>query len=553
MTTKPDSEPIVSQPTLLGQVIDQYEIVGVLGQGGMGCVYEAINTKIKKRVAIKSIDGALTKNAEAIARFQREALAAGAIESPHIVQIFDASETEDGVPYIVMEMLRGTDLGDYIDKLGRLEVDEALNITVQILKGLHHAHKAGIVHRDLKPDNVFLVDREDEPAHVKLLDFGVSKISRTEEVPLQTLTRQGTVVGTPFYMSPEQAQAFPDVDGRTDIYSVGAILYECLSGRPPHAGKSYEQVIVNICMKDAEDVRLHNPSVPEAVAHVLMQALQREREDRFKTSKEMLAALVDGVPDMLKVSSPSKLLRNVSSHPRGGDESNRASSQSGERVATAKHKIIPSTPPSGRPANGLADTVNAGDTPFPDSERDPNGAAAKSSDDRAVLTMPSPEVSTVPMERRRWLLAVAPGVALMLAVALYLGGSNGSETAPPGGGDAALGEAKRAESNAMAEAPATAEETNNDAAQSAAATTAVAGQPSAPTAAGQVPGRQDTVKSGPPPAVGARVPATAVVKVDTPPPRDTEGVAPPPTATPPASSPPPPPPKKKTGLELIRQ
>src|SRR5690606_4143268 len=118
-----------------------------------------------------------------------------------------------------------------------------------------------------KPDNVFLVRRDDEPLLVKLLDFGVSKIARqSTDVPLQTLTRQGTVVGTPFYMSPEQAQAFPDVDGRTDIYSTGAILYECLSGRPPHVGRAYEQVIVNICMKDAADIRTHNPDVPDAIA-----------------------------------------------------------------------------------------------------------------------------------------------------------------------------------------------------------------------------------------------------------------------------------------------
>src|SRR6185369_16289159 len=150
---------------------------------------------------------------------------------------------------------------------------EAVHITGQLLRGLHRAHRAGIVHRDLKPDNVFLVDRDDDQNFVKIVDFGISKVQRSGEVPVQTLTRQGTVLGTPFYMSPEQAQALPDVDGRTDLWAVGAILYECLTGHPPHSGSSYEQVIVNICMKDAQDVRMGNPAVPEPIARVIAKAL----------------------------------------------------------------------------------------------------------------------------------------------------------------------------------------------------------------------------------------------------------------------------------------
>src|SRR4029079_15906775 len=129
----------------------------------------------------------------------------------------------------------------------------------QILRGLHRAHEAGIIHRDLKPDNIFLVDVDDATDFAKLLDCGISKVQRFGEVPAKTLTREGTVLGTPFYMAPEQAQALLDIDGRADIWSVGAILYECLSGRPPHSGATYEPVIINICMKDAEDIRAHNP------------------------------------------------------------------------------------------------------------------------------------------------------------------------------------------------------------------------------------------------------------------------------------------------------
>ena len=283
------SEPAVD--SLVGQRIHKYDIVRIIGRGGMGTVYEALNTTIGKRVAMKFIDAGTAHNADTVARFQREAQAASAVESAHIVEIFDSGISERGQPYIVMELLRGEDLGHRIKRCGRLDLPEALHVTGQILRGLYRAHKAGIVHRDLKPDNIFLVDRDDDPDFAKILDFGISKVRRGGDTPMHTLTRQGTVLGTPFYMSPEQAQAQPDVDARSDLWSVGAILYECLTGRPPYTGTTYEQVIVNICMNDAEDVRAHNPAVPEAVALVIARALSRDRAGRFADARDMLDAL----------------------------------------------------------------------------------------------------------------------------------------------------------------------------------------------------------------------------------------------------------------------
>jgi eukaryotic-like serine/threonine-protein kinase len=297
MSSRPDTTAEASQPvegSLIGRRVNKYEIVRTIGRGGMGTVYEAINTAIGKRVAMKFVDADLTQHKDAIARFHREAQAASAVESAHIVEIFDSGFTDDDVPYLVMELLRGEDLGHRIKRCGRLELTEALHVTVQILRGLHRAHEAGIVHRDLKPDNIFLVDRDDDPNFAKILDFGISKVQRGGGVPAHTLTREGTVLGTPFYMSPEQAQALPDVDGRTDLWAVGAILYECLTGHPPHSGNTYEQVIVNICMKDAHDVRMDNPAVPEPVARVISKALARERSERFSSAREFLDALVAG-------------------------------------------------------------------------------------------------------------------------------------------------------------------------------------------------------------------------------------------------------------------
>ncbi len=328
-----------SPASLIGEKIHKYEIIRIIGRGGMGTVYEAINTAISKRVAMKFVDAEMARNADAVARFQREAQSASAVESAHIVEIFDSGITDKGQPFIVMELLRGEDLGHRIKRCGRLELGEAVHIVAQILRGLNRAHAAGIVHRDLKPDNVFLVDRDDDQNFAKILDFGISKVQRTSDVPVSTLTRQGTVLGTPFYMSPEQAQAMSDIDGRTDLWSVGAILYECLTGRPPYHGGTYEQVIINICMKDAEDVRMHNPGVSEGMAQVITKALCRERDGRFGSAREFLDAIATATGGL------------ISSRPGRG---------SGDDL------LLASARSSGTPVSGPAAVLRPSDRPAAD-------------------------------------------------------------------------------------------------------------------------------------------------------------------------------------------
>ncbi len=297
-----------SDVSFVGRRVGKYEIVRLIARGGMGTVYEAINKDIGKRVAMKFVDAELARNKDSVARFQREAEAASAVESGHIVTIFDSGMTDDGLPFLVMELCRGEDLGHHLRKVGRMEPDGALDVTAQLLRGLHRAHEAGIVHRDLKPDNIFLTEQDDGSTFVKILDFGISKMRRGVGAIDKTITKQGTVLGTPFYMSPEQAQALPDVDERTDLWSTGAILYEVLTGRPPHDGHSYEQVIVHICTKDTLDARVHNPGVPEKLASFLTKALCRDREVRFQNAREMLDALGEASegllsPRALRVSS----------------------------------------------------------------------------------------------------------------------------------------------------------------------------------------------------------------------------------------------------------
>ena len=272
-------------------VATKYHVTRLIGRGGMGAVYEAENVAIGKKVALKLVDRELAQDETIAGRFAREARAASSIESEHIVQVFDAG-SDGGRPYIVMELLRGEDLGTRLRREDRVPMDDALHIVAQSLRGLARAHGAGIVHRDLKPDNLFLSAKGEGASVVKIVDFGISKIARAQSgtAPL-VLTHKGLVMGTPLYMSPEQAQAFSDVDGRADLYSLGAILFECLAGRPPHTGNGFEQVLIAICMTDAPDVRAIAPSVPDDVAEFVARALKRDRRERFASAAQMLDAL----------------------------------------------------------------------------------------------------------------------------------------------------------------------------------------------------------------------------------------------------------------------
>jgi serine/threonine-protein kinase len=272
-------------------IAGKWRVLGVLGRGGMGVVYEAQNVAIGKRVALKFIEAGA--DPEACRRFQREAEAASAVESAHIVEVFDSGTTELGQPYLVMELLRGESLGGRLRRLGRLPVDETLTVIAQALRGLSRAHAAGVLHRDLKPDNLFLVDRDDAPLFVKLLDFGVSKFSgRPGAVGLSTITRKGTVLGTPYYMSPEQARGDVELDERSDLFSIGALLFECLVGHPPCAGQTtYEAVIVALCSQDAPDIRVFDPSFPEPLAAVVRRSLARDRQARYASASELHEAL----------------------------------------------------------------------------------------------------------------------------------------------------------------------------------------------------------------------------------------------------------------------
>jgi serine/threonine-protein kinase len=282
----------------LGRILDErYRVDACIGRGGMGVVYRGTHLELGKRVAIKRLDARLSREVQAYERFRREAVAASRIESPYVVQVFDWGKGYDNSPFIVMELLEGKSLRRHFEQEGRLIPLEAARIAAQILKGLQRIHQANVLHRDLKPENVFLCEYDHETTFVKLLDFGISKSLEPYDES-NGVTGTGEVLGTAAYMSPEQAHGERSIDGRSDLYSLGAVLYEALTGNAPHTGRTYAAMLVDICTRDADDVRVHGPLIPEALAQVVSRALKRDKELRFPTATDFLDALLGAMPTL---------------------------------------------------------------------------------------------------------------------------------------------------------------------------------------------------------------------------------------------------------------
>lgn len=287
---------------MLGQTIDgKYQIVRLLGQGGMGAVYEASHLGTGRRVAVKVILPGVPISRDAILRFQREARAAGVIESQHIVQVLDTGvDREQGVPFMVMEYLIGEDLQKLGERIGALAPDLALRIGAQACSGLHKAHEARVIHRDIKPANLFLARRDDSDVVVKVLDFGIAKVKEDQltGAPDQALTRTGSMMGSPLYMSPEQAVGSKAIDHRTDVWSLGAVLYEVLTGRSPHhSAQTLGQLIMAICSAPPLPLTQVAPSVPREVAEIVQRALRLDPNERFQSAAEMRDAIRQLLPN----------------------------------------------------------------------------------------------------------------------------------------------------------------------------------------------------------------------------------------------------------------
>ncbi|MFW5741483.1 MAG: serine/threonine-protein kinase, partial [Myxococcota bacterium] len=246
---------------LVGRIIgEKYRVHSLIGEGGMGTVYEAEHLQIGRRVAIKVLNRAHLGRKEAVARFHQEARAAGAIGHPNICEIYDVGRLDDGSPYLVMERLHGKTLADRINIEGALPFEDVITILTQVLSALVAAHEKGIIHRDIKPENIFLAERVGCAPVVKILDFGISKSADDSDL---SLTRTGMVMGTPFYMAPEQARG-EHIDHRVDIYACGVILYEALTGRRPFIASNYNALVVQVLSAQPRDPRELRPAIPSA-------------------------------------------------------------------------------------------------------------------------------------------------------------------------------------------------------------------------------------------------------------------------------------------------
>ena len=275
---------------LIGVTLNErYLVTAKIGQGGMGAVYEAKHTVIGKRVAIKVLLDKHADKEQIVARLKQEARLASSIGHDNIVDITDFGITDSGRTFVVMEYLEGESLGACIAENGRLDEDRTIDICLQIASALSAAHKKDSVHRDIKPENIFLVRREDRD-FVKVVDFGISKSMVTEDEDVR-LTQTGMVLGTPLYMSPEQAKGDDDLDQRIDIYALGVILYESLTGEVPFQGKNYLNILTQVIADEPKDPSLLFPQISRDLESVILKAMAKERDQRYQDMDEFAADL----------------------------------------------------------------------------------------------------------------------------------------------------------------------------------------------------------------------------------------------------------------------
>ncbi|WP_437758733.1 protein kinase domain-containing protein [Sorangium sp. So ce1389] len=285
-------------PLQVGDVLkEKYRVVRVLGAGGMGAVLEAHHLVLDQRVAIKLVLPEAAKRSGSVQRFLREARAASSLRSEHVARVLDVDTLDGGLPYLVMDLLEGADLSVRLRSEGRLPIEEACEIGVQICEALSEAHARGIVHRDIKPGNLFIARRTDGSPLVKVLDFGIAKLlGPVDELGADSLTSQNAMVGSPLYMSPEQMRASRAVDTRSDLWSLGVALYQALSGKLPFEAETFGALILLVMQERPAPLSSLRAEVPEALSHAIMRCLERSPEERWQDVAQLAAALAPFAP-----------------------------------------------------------------------------------------------------------------------------------------------------------------------------------------------------------------------------------------------------------------
>jgi serine/threonine-protein kinase len=285
---------------MIGQQFGNYRVLSLLGEGGMGAVYLAEHPGIGRRVAVKVLHKQFSGDEQLLGRLLNEARAANAIRHPNIIEILDSGMRQDGVPYLVMELLEGESLGQRLRATGRLPIRDAIEFTLQVSSALGAAHKKGIVHRDLKPDNLFIVGSNPDESQrltpsgpverMKVLDFGIAKLQMPQPGD-SVKTRTGTLMGTPIYMSPEQCRGTKTVDHRSDVYSLGVIFYEMLVGQPPFVSDGFGELVNMHLNVPPQSPRSQRPEISEQLDGIVLKMLAKNPEDRYADMQSFTAAL----------------------------------------------------------------------------------------------------------------------------------------------------------------------------------------------------------------------------------------------------------------------
>jgi serine/threonine-protein kinase len=344
--TTPENPPV---PVREGDVLDgKYRVERVLGAGGMGVVVAARHVQLEQRVALKFVLPSAMENAEVVERFSREARAAVRLKSEHVARVIDVGKLETGSPYIVMEYLEGHDLGDVIEQRGPLPPEDAITYLLQACEAIAEAHAIGIVHRDLKPRNLFLTSRVDGRPLVKVLDFGISKAPATGQE--LSLTKTTAVMGSPNYMSPEQLRSAKLVDGRTDIWALGIILYECLTGRVPFEAETVTQLCAMVLQDPPRPLEELRRDLPPGLSNVVSACLEKDPARRFQSIADLARALErfggpasQGLAQRIATVGGSSTLRSPQSPSAGDSSGQRVAVTGGTSVAWGDTQLAPST------------------------------------------------------------------------------------------------------------------------------------------------------------------------------------------------------------------
>ena len=316
MQTPAAGTPALSLSDLTGATLaGRYLVTRKVGQGGMGAVYEATHTLIGKQVAVKVLLEKYAQREAIVKRLKQEAQLAASLKNEHIIDVADIGNTDDGRTFVVMEFLDGESLAECLAREVTLPEQRILRIAAQTASALSAAHAQGIVHRDIKPENLFLLKRKEQD-FVKVVDFGISKSLRAsdEQEERPRLTQTGMVLGTPLYMSPEQARGDENLDHRVDIYALGVIMYECACGHVPFTGTNYLSVISQVLNEEPRPVRQHRPELSDEFEAIVMRAMAKDRTHRYESATDMLADLTALLDDpthsteRAKITGPRRLL-----------------------------------------------------------------------------------------------------------------------------------------------------------------------------------------------------------------------------------------------------